>query len=295
MKRALAIVAAVGLSPMLAQAQDPKQAESPSIGSPGESGKTPVIRGVVLDISTTRPIAGASITVAGTAVRAATRRDGHYAIEGLRPGTYEVLVEAPGYEAATLPIEVSSDKVASGDILLPKAGSVAEEVVVTASRNPEKLLDAPVTVESVNETQIATTGGSSYLSALSGVKGIDFSNTGINEQRISARGFTTQFNSRMLSMVDGRIAALPGHGLPQNNLLPATTLDMRAIEVVVGPASALYGPNAHDGVINVATKSPWDESGVSASLRGGSQNLADGALRLAGTVTDHVGWKVNGQ
>ena len=79
-------------------------------------------------------------------------------------------------------------------------------------------------------------------------KGIDFSDAGIGDQRISARGFATQFNSRMITMVDGRIATLPGNGLPQGNLLPQSGLDMKAVEVVVGPASALYGPNAHSGV-----------------------------------------------
>ena len=69
---------------------------------------------------------------------------------------------------------------------------------------------------------------------------------------ISARGFATQFNSRMLTMIDGRLAQLPGSGLPQATLAPVSGLDMKAVQVVIGPASALYGPNAHTGVVNVA-------------------------------------------
>ncbi len=170
-----------------------------------------------------------------------------------------------------------------------------EEIIITGTRSPEKRLDAPVTVEIVTEEDLRTAGGAGYMSALSRVKGIDFADTGVNEQRVSMRGFNTQFNSRMVTMLDGRLAQLPGSGLPQGNLLPAAQLDLKSIEVVVGPASALYGPNAHTGVINVSTKSPWDRSGVALSVRGGGRNLVDGAARIAGTVSGSVGYKLNAQ
>ena len=275
-------IAALMLGSLPARAQD------------RDTGKAPAIRGLVIDVGG-HPIAGASVSVVGTQVRTTSGADGSYAIEGLKPGSYELHVEAPAYDSGVVAIDVLSGQVASGDIVLGKAGSAAEEIVVTASRLPEKLLDAPASIESVDERELATTGGASYLSALANKKGIDFANTGINEQRISARGFATLFYSRMLEMVDGRVATLPGTGLPQGNLLPTTSLDMRAIEVVVGPASALYGPNAHDGVINIVTKTPWDESGVAASVRGGSQDLMDAQARVAGIVANQFGWKINGQ
>src|SRR5262249_42890264 len=72
-------------------------------------------------------------------------------------------------------------------------------------------------------------------------------------------------------------------------------LDMKAVEVVVGPASALYGPNAHTGVINVVTKTPWDQSGAALLLRGGTHDLGSAATRVAGTIADDVGYKLNGE
>jgi iron complex outermembrane receptor protein len=98
----------------------------------------------------------------------------------------------------------------------------------------------------------------------------------------------------MLTMVDGRLAQLPGNGLPQGNLLPTASLDVKSVEVVIGPASALYGPNAHTGVVNVITKTPWDQSGASIALRGGTQDLLDGSARVAGTF-GRFGWKLGGQ
>ena len=64
-----------------------------------------------------------------------------------------------------------------------------EEIVVVGTRLPEKRLDAPVTIEIVTEKDLKTAAGASYMSALSRVKGIDFSDAGIGDQRISARGF----------------------------------------------------------------------------------------------------------
>ena len=170
-------------------------------------------------------------------------------------------IEATGYATREDAVEIVAGRILTVQIRVADAVLPGEEIVVVGSRLPEKRLDAPVTVEIVTEKDLKTAAGTSYLAALSRVKGIDFSDAGIGDQRISARGFATQFNSRMVTMVDGRLATLPGNGLPQGNLFPTGGLDMKAVEVVVGPASALYGPNAHTGVINIVTKTPWDDSG----------------------------------
>jgi outer membrane receptor for ferrienterochelin and colicins len=270
----------------------PAPAVEPSVEAAGGSA---TIRGKVTDPGTGGPVIGAIVQVAGTNFAAITEADGSYVIEGVPPGEYQVQVMLYDRAAATMAATVVAGQEVALDLNATESVMAGETIVVTGTRSPEKIFDAPVTVESVSEETLKRTAGPTYLSALSNVKGIDFANAGLGDQRISMRGFTTQFNSRLLTMVDGRLAQQPGNGLPQGNLLPASTLDMKAIEVVVGPASALYGPNAHTGVINVITKSPWDESGASMSLRGGTQELADGAVRVAGTVNESLGWKVNAQ
>jgi outer membrane receptor protein involved in Fe transport len=189
--------------------------------------------------------------------------------------------------AAVVPATTTDNKV--------DENTPGEEIVVVGSRFTEKRLESPVTVEVVKPQEVQMMGASSYLAALSQVKGVDYTDNGVGEKRISARGFNTQFNSRMLFMVDGRLATLPGNGLPQGALLPTASLDVKGVEVVVGPAAALYGPNAHSGVVNVVTKSPWDQSGVDVALRGGSQLLLDGSARVAGTINDTFGYKLTGQ
>jgi len=90
------------------------------------------------------------------------------------------------------------------------------------------------------------------------------------------------------------LATLPGLGLPQFTLAPNPTLDIASVEVAVGPAAALYGPNAHAGVVNIITKDPFTFSGAEVQVRGGSQSLYDIGARYA----DHIGnfgWKLTGQ
>ncbi|WP_179862334.1 TonB-dependent receptor [Longibacter salinarum] len=254
------------------------------------------ISGAVLELDTEEPLTGANVLIEGLQRGTSTGADGTYRIENVPVGEYTLRVTFIGYENERRTISVTDREETVVDVVLTPRTFVGDEVVVTGSKRPEKLLDAPVQIEAISADELDVSGGGTYLSALSTVKGVDFVNVGINGQGISARGFNNHFNTRMLQMKDGRVAQLPGTGLPQGNFLPTSELDVKSIEVVVGPASALYGPNAHTGVVNVITKDPWDQSGVALNVRGGQQSLLDINGRTAGTFGDGTfGWKLTGQ
>ncbi len=172
--------------------------------------------------------------------------------------------------------------------------AIVVEQVVTASRKPEKRLESPATIEVVDAETIFQAPATAFSGALAQVKGIDFANGGINLQKISTRGFSSSFNSRMLSMVDGKLSTLPGAGLPQGGLSSVSPLDIKAMELVLGPAGALYGPNTTAGVLNIITKDPWDEDGFSAALKGGEQDLVDAQVRWAKQFDNRWGFKLTG-
>lgn len=176
-----------------------------------------------------------------------------------------------------------------------KEDGVHEEMVITASKRPEKRMEAPSTVEKVGEDELVRSAASTYSGALAQVKGVDFANGGINLQKISTRGFSSSFNSRMLSMIDGRLSTLPGAGLPQGGLSSVNSLDIKSLELVLGPAGALYGSNTTAGVLNVLTKTPWDEDGIRVAVKGGEQDLQNFRFRLADTFADHWGLKLTGE
>lgn len=257
--------------------------------------RTGVLEGEVRDAETDEPLPGANVVLEGTMLGTSTNADGSYRLDGVSEGRYTVRVSFVGYETATFDVSITSGDTTTRNFTLQPRTFLGDEVVVTGSRRAEKVLDSPVNIQAISAQQLQESGGGTFLSALSNLKGIDFVDVGINGQGISARGFNNHFNTRMLSMTDGRVAQLPGTGLPQGNFLPTSQLDVENIEVIVGPASALYGPNAHTGVVNVITKTPWDESGVALDVRGGQNDLFDTNLRAAGTVNDAFGWKVTGQ
>ncbi len=261
----------------------------------GAAQRTGTLTGEVRDAETDEPLPGANVVLTETSLGASTNADGSYTIEGIPEGTYTVRVSFVGYETMTVNVSITSGTTARQNVALAPRTFLGDEIVVTGSRRAEKVLDSPVNIQSVSAAQLQESGGGTFLSALSNLKGVDFVDVGINGQGISARGFNNHFNTRMLSMTDGRVAQLPGTGLPQGNFLPTSQLDVQSIEVIVGPASALYGPNAHTGVVNVITKDPWNESGVALDVRGGQNDLFDTNIRLAGTVNDAFGWKVTGQ
>jgi len=253
------------------------------------------IRGRVTTQPSNEGLPEASVTVVGAGLKATTDADGNYEISPVPAGRHEVRFTFPDHNPVVLPVEVAAGAAATLDAGLTLEDTPGEEIVVVGTKFPEKRVDAPATVETVRSEDIQLQGSSNYMAALAKVKGVDYADYGVGDKRISARGFNTQFNSRMLFMVDGRLAMLPGNGLPQGTLLPTPSLDIYNIQVAVGPASALYGANAHTGVVNVITKTPWDDSGITVQLRGGNQNLLDGTLRVAGTVNKNLGYKVNFQ
>ncbi|QXD16263.1 TonB-dependent receptor [Rhodocaloribacter litoris] len=251
------------------------------------------IEGQVQEAGSGAPLPGANVVLPATQQGTTTGPDGTFRLGPVAPGRYVLQVSFVGFQTLAETVDVGTAPVRLTLALSPVLLE-ADEVVVTGTRQSEKLLDAPVTIETITAADLTRTGGGTFLSALAGLKGIDFVDAGINAQGISARGFNSQFNTRMLAMTDGRMAQLPGTGLPQGNFLPTAPLDVKAIEVVVGPASALYGPNAHTGVVNVITKDPWDEAGVSLAARTGERSLIDVTGRAAGTA-GAFGWKVTGQ
>ncbi len=256
---------------------------------------TGTLVGSVKDRTTGEALAGATVLLQGVRLGATANAKGDYEIKNIPAGSYKATARLVGYESVTLDVTISDGQSTRLDFQLKEAPRILEEVVVTASKGRnEKKLDAPVTIETVSPEALKITASPSPLGAVAKLKGVDFVERGINTVDITSRGLNTQFNTRMLTLIDGRLATLPGLGLPQFVLAPNPTIDMANIEVVVGPAAALYGPNAHAGVVNMITKDPFNFAGADVSLRGGTQSLYDVNLRYA-DYDGNFGWKITGQ
>lgn len=253
------------------------------------------LEGTVRGGDTGESLPGANVTIESTNLGTSTDSDGAFRLENVPVGSYTVRISFVGYNIEQREVSIQDGQTATLNVVLPLSSQEFDEVVVTGSRQQESVGEAPVQMEVVTEDDIRTLPGETLLSTLATQKGIDYSRTGLNQQSISMRGFDSHYNARLVQMKDGHLAQAPGTGLPQGTITPTSELDVRQIEVVVGPASALYGPNAHTGVVNILTKTPWDESGITLDVQGGQQDLLDVNGRVAGTIAEDFGWKISGE
>jgi outer membrane receptor for ferrienterochelin and colicins len=252
------------------------------------------ISGIVRD-SAKAPMAGALIGVVGTRHGALTDAGGRFTISDVDAGTYEVRVQRIGERMQSVTgVVVRAGEDTRVDVTLARAPLSLAGVVVSASRRAEKVTDAPATITSIGTDAIDNAVGSNFAGLLKEVKGLDFIQVGMTAVAINARGFNSSFNNRMLMTEDGRVSVLPENGLPVGTFTATPKVDIAGIEVLVGPGSALYGPDASNGVLVLTTKDPRDFKGATLEVTGGNRSYRDIQGRYANTF-GNFGFKVSGE
>ncbi|HET7459174.1 MAG TPA: TonB-dependent receptor [Gemmatimonadaceae bacterium] len=254
------------------------------------------ISGTVTD-ETHAPIVGAQVSVPGTGLGATTNDAGHYTLARLSPGRYEIRVQRVGMRPTTVTdVVVRADAETALDLTMTRAPITLAGVVVSASRRAEKITEAPATVTRIEASEIENTVGNSFAPALKTAKGLDYVQIGMTSVAVNARGFNSAFNNRMLMLEDSKIAVLPESGLPIGGLTIVPKVDLASVEVLVGPGSALYGPDASNGVITLSTKDPREYPGTTLEATGGSRTYYDVQGRQAGVVGGgRFGYKIAGE
>ena len=242
-----------------------------------------------------QPLSDARVSLQGTRYSTATQRDGRYSIAGVPAGTYTVDIRAVGHTPSqTRGIVVAATGVSTVNATLEAAAVQLTGLVVSASRQLEKVTDAPATVSRIEASEIENSVGNSFSGALKKVIGIDFIQVGVTGAAINARGFNSSFNNRMLQLEDGRISVIGEAGLPLGSLTALSKVDLAGIEVVVGPGSALYGADASNGVVTLQTKDPRQYPGLTLEVAGGNRGYQNLQGRFAGVKGDW-GYKVTGE
>ena len=216
------------------------------------------------------PLVGATVLIDGSVYGDATDADGRYAFSA-PAGTYTLGASFIGYQAKRREVTAARGQTVVEDFVLAEAAAQAGEVIVTgASRTAERLTDSPATVSVLSGADLQAFPGVSYEQALATVKGVDFVRSGVTGIGINARGFNSAFNTKMLLLTDGRRQMLPGAGLPFAAMNPVIKEDIERVEVILGPSSALYGANAHNGIVNVVTRDPRNSQGLTVVASGGA-------------------------
>ena len=160
-----------------------------------------------------------------------------------------------------------------------------ETVVVSASKTEEKLVNAPATISVIGAQILESAPTQNFADLLRAVPGINVTQVSARDINITSRGATGTLATGQLALVDGRSLYQDFFGFVMWDFLPVNFDEIKQIEVIRGPASAVWGANALNGVVNVLTKSPREMRGSSFTLGFGAMdrevpgnNLKTGSL-----------------
>jgi outer membrane receptor protein involved in Fe transport len=254
------------------------------------------VNGTVTDDSG-QPLPGANVIVVGTSTGAITDFDGAYRITIDQAPPFSIQVSSVGFETVTKEVTTNPQTV---DFIL-KEGNELDEVVISASRTPERIFESPVTVERFGINDIKNTASADFYDGLENLKGVDVNTNSLTFKSINTRGFATFANNRFMQLVDGMDNSTPALNFPIGNLVGMIETDVQSVELLPGASSALYGANAFNGILFMQSKNPFDHQGISVSLKqgitsqeaAGDNNYTDLGIRMAYKFSDKFAAKVN--
>lgn len=250
-----------------------------------------VLSGTVLAESGV-PVPGATVFVKGTYVGSSTNEEGQFELPKVNFGNPPVVlvVSFVGYESQ----EISLSQPDNAIQVILKPSAMLDQVVVAASRVEENIGQVPVTVEKLDQRQVEQIATPDIVAGLGRFKGIDVSSSSLLTSSFSTRGFNSSRSERVIQLADYMDTSIPSLSSNFGNLLGTPILDVGSVEIVHGPASALYGANAFNGVLLTNSKDPFKDPGLTIRLRAGNRNMLDGQLRYAVKLGERVAFKISG-
>jgi outer membrane receptor protein involved in Fe transport len=255
------------------------------------------ISGSVKD-SKNEPIPGANVKVAGESSGTVTDSDGNFTLSTTKTPPFDLEVSSVGYGKTKVSVTSNNQKVTA---ILADEETKLDEIVVSASRTPERVLESPVTIERMSLKEIKGTTAATYYDGLENLKEVHFNTSSLSFKSINTRGFATVANTRFLQLVDGMDNSSPALNFVLGNLIGVSELDVANVELLPGASSALYGANAFNGIMFMNSKSPFTNQGLSFYFKYGqtTQDVAgtndywDFGLRAAHAFSPHFAAKAN--
>ena len=234
----------------------------------------------------------------GTFVKGVTSdRDGRFRLV-VPNGTYTVRAQRIGLAATRVP-----------DVVVPAGGTVELNITMTARvqrltevevRGPggikQKELDVPGTSATVPSAIFEESPAPEPMGVLRGrIPGLHFPQHDLQAGTPVLRGFNNVFSGALLMITDYRFATVPSLRVNTPYMVPTTGEDIQEMQLLLGPASALYGPNAANGVLHITTKSPFESKGTTVSVGAGERSAFRAGLRHAGAPSEKFGYKLSAQ
>lgn len=259
------------------------------------------ISGTVHSTASGDVVPAVTVTVKGTSAGTFTNDRGYFRISV--PGHFPLTLVISSVGFATKEIPVSSADAVS--VSLDMAPTLGQEVVVSATRVPVKILESPVSIERLGHADIVETPSASFYDAIGKLCGVDVVNSSMTFTSLGTRGFNSSGNVRMNQLTDGMDNQAPGLNFSVGNIVGLTELDVDNVELLPGATSALYGSGGMNGTLLITGKDPFKYQGLSLQVKQGVNHLGDPGVgaqpyydwqaRYAKAFNNRFAFKLSGQ
>lgn len=263
--------------------------------------QTVTISGTVRNSITKDPVPSVSVVVKGSSSGTFTNENGTFKI-GVSKTPAVLVLSSVGYETQEVTAN-SSDADLAIDFI--PASSLGQEVVVSASRLPERILESPVSIERISAATIRNAPASSYYDVVSTLKGVDVVASSLTFKTPTTRGFSGSGSTRFTQIVDGMDNQAPGLNFSVGAVIGLTELDVESMELLPGASSALYGPGGMNGTLLINSKNPFKYQGLSFQIKTGimhtdkrQRNASpyyNWSLRWGQKVSEKFAFKIGGE
>ena len=255
------------------------------------------ITGTVTE-SNNQPIPGANIKVVGDKAGTVSDADGKFTLTTALNPPFTLEVTSLGHQTKKISVTSNNQNLT---IKLTDSQTTLDEVVVSASRTPERVLESPVTIERMGLKEIKRTASPTFYDGLENLKEVQMNTSSLTFKSINTRGFATVANTRFMQLVDGMDNSSPLLNFVLGNMIGVSDIDVQSVELLPGASSALYGANAFNGIMFMNSKSPFTYQGISTYFKygatsqeaAGTNSFYDFGIRMAHTFNKYFAAKVN--
>jgi outer membrane receptor protein involved in Fe transport len=257
------------------------------------------VSGTVKNLATGERVPAVSVTVKGSETGTFTNDKGGYTVTA-KSLPITIIFSSVGF--TTTELEVTSAG-AANDVTIAPNNALGQEVVVSASRVSQKILESPVSVERVSAAAIRNAPAANFYDVVLALKGVDVTTSSLTFKTPTTRGFNSSGNARFNQLIDGMDNQAPGLNFSVGSIVGLSELDVDNIELLSGASSALYGSGGMNGTLLMTSKNPFKYQGVSFLVKTGIMHTDkrqrpaspyyNWSARWAKKVSEKFAFKVN--
>jgi iron complex outermembrane recepter protein len=210
-------------------------------------------------------IPGVNIVIKGTSTGTTTNPNGDFTLNV--PQTLPVTLQVSSVGFAEQEVEVAS---ASSGLEIRMSASRTELAELTViGINAGDAHTAGVTVEPISTLKLQSMPTAEVYDGLAQIKGVQMTYSSMNFPQINTRGFATIANTRFVQLIDGMDCSAPLLNFPTGNIVGISEIDLESMELQPGSASAIWGPNAFNGILLMNSKDPFKYTGLTVQAKAG--------------------------